>query len=154
LLLIGIGFLGAFGLGFIPEQWVLGAFGMVPLALGIKSLIKGEDNDKEEEEAEKSLQKYKSLGIQVLAITIGLGADDLGLYIQLFTTQKGWKILLMMLIFLLGTAVLCWISYKLKLISKLTDFVEKYERFITGIVFIAIGIYIMYECGTFAHFIL
>lgn len=152
-ILIGIGLLGALGLGFIPNQWVMGLFGLVPLALGIKILIKGEDDEEEEEGVKKALQKYKSLWIQVLVITIGLGADDLSVYIPLFTTLKGGEILLMVFVFALGTIVLCGISYKLTSISKLTDFIEKYERFITGIVFSFIGIFIMYECGTLAHFL-
>jgi cadmium resistance transport/sequestration family protein len=150
-ILISIGLLGSLGLGFIPEQWMMGLFGLIPLILGIKILIKGEDG--EEEGVKKSIQKYKSLGIQVLAITIGLGADDLAVYIPLFTTLEGWEIISMVLVFALGTAVLCRISYKLTSINKLTEFIEKYERFIVGIIFTAIGIFIMLECGTFAHFL-
>lgn len=150
-ILIGIGLLGALGLGVIPQQWVMGLFGLVPVFLGIKILIKGEDE--EEEGVKKALQRYKSLWVQVLAITIGLGADDLSVYIPLFTTIKGGEILLMVLIFAFGTVVLCGISYKLTSINKLTTFIEKYERFITGITFTSIGIFIMYESGTFAHFL-
>ena len=112
-ILISIGLLGSLGLGFIPEQWIMGLFGLVPLALGIKILIKGEDDEEEEEGINKSIQRYKSLGIQVLAITIGLGTDDLAVYIPLFTTLEGWEIISMVLVFALGTAVLCRISYKL-----------------------------------------
>lgn len=150
-ILIGIGLAGAFGLGFIPQQWVMGLFGLVPLFLGIKILIKGENE--EEEGVIKSLQKYKSLWIQVLAITIGLGSDDLSVYIPLFTTIKGVEILLMVLIFALCTVVLCGISYKLTSINKLAEFIERYERLITGIIFTLIGLFIMYENGTFAHFL-
>ncbi len=151
-ILISIGLLGSLGLGFIPEQWIMGLFGLVPLALGIKILIKGEDDEEEEEGINKSIQRYKSLGIQVLAITIGLGTDDLAVYIPLFTTLEGWEIISMVLVFALGTAVLCRISYKLTSINKLTEFIEKYERFIVGIIFTVIGLFIMFECGTFAHF--
>lgn len=152
-ILINIGLLGSLGLGFIPEQWVMGLFGLVPLILGIKILIKGEDDAEEEEGIKKSIQKYKSLGIQVLAITIGLGADDLAVYIPLFTTLERWEINSMVLVFALSTAALCRISYKLTSINKLTEFIEKYERFIVGIIFSIIGIFIMFECGTFAYFL-
>jgi cadmium resistance transport/sequestration family protein len=151
-ILIGLGLLGALGLGFIPQRWIIGLFGLVPLVIGIKVLINGEDDEEEEEGVKKSLQKYKLLWVQVLAITIGLGADDMGIYIPLFTTIKGGEILLMVLVFAICTAVLCKISYKLTSINKLTEFMERYERFIIGTVFTTIGILIMYECGTFSRF--
>ncbi len=119
---------------------------MVPFGLGIKILIRGEDN--EQEIVDKN-QKYKSIWIQVLAITIGLGADDIGVYIPLFTTLTGWEIMQMILVFGFGTALLCFISYQLTRIEKITSFIEKYERFIIGIIFVGIGMYVMYECGTF-----
>lgn len=149
--LIGIGLLGSFGLSFIPEQWIIGLFGLVPLVLGIKVLIKGE-NDDEEEDAENITKKYQSLMLQVLAITIGLGADDLSVYVPLFTTVDGWNILIMILVFAISTALLCRISYKLTSIRQLVEFTEKYERFIIGIIFSVIGILIMYESGTVTHF--
>lgn len=151
-ILIGLGILGAFGIGFIPKKWIIGLFGLVPLFLGLKVLIKGENDEEEDEGVRKSLQKYKLLWVQVLAITFGLGADDMGIYIPLFTTINGGEILLTVLIFAICTAVLCGISYKLTSIKKLTEFIEKYERFIIGIVFTSIGIFIMHGCGTFAHF--
>ena len=151
-ILVGIGLLGSFGLGFIPKQWIIGLFGLVPLILGIKILIKGEVDD-EEENPEKITEKYQSLILQVLAITIGLGADDLSVYVPLFTTMEGWDLFILILVFSISTAMLCRISYKLTSIRQLVEFTEKYERFITGCIFIAIGILILYENGTFTHFL-
>lgn len=147
--LVGLGLMGALGLSLISQKWIIGLVGLVPLVMGIKVLLKGEDDD-EEEEAMAASQKYKTLAVQVLAITIGLGADDLGVYIPLFTTLTGLEILQMLLVFALCTAVLCLISYRLTKIEVLTDFIEKYERYIVGTIFAAIGIFVMAECGTLA----
>jgi cadmium resistance transport/sequestration family protein len=145
-LLISLGLLGAFSLKQIPQQWIIGLFGLVPFALGIKIIIIGEDED--EEKAVASSWKYKTLGVQVLAITLGLGTDDLGVYIPLFTTITGWEFVQMLLVFTIGTAVLCYISYQLTHIDRLTRFIEKYERLIIGTVFVVIGALVMAECGT------
>jgi cadmium resistance protein CadD (predicted permease) len=91
------------------------------------------------------------LGIQVLAITIVLGADDLGVYIPLFTTLTGWEVLQMLLVFIFGTAILCFASYRLTRIEQLTAFIETYERFIIGIIFVAIGVFVMVEYGTLTY---
>lgn len=150
LILISLGLLGAFGLGFIPQKWMMGIFGLVPLIMGIKAMITG-DGD-EEAGAEKAMQKYGTLGIQVLAVTFALGADDFGIYAPLFASLAGWEILVMIIVFILCTLLLCLVSYKLTSIKPLSAFMEKYERWIIGILFSAIGIFILQECGTIAHF--
>ncbi len=150
-ILITLGLLGAFGLGKIPEKWMIGFVGLVPIVMGIKILITGEEED--DEKAIASTQKFKIFCIQVLAVTIGLGADDLGVYIPLFTTLTGWEIVLMVLVFTFGTALLCYISFQLTRIDQLTVFIEKYERFIIGIVFTVIGFSVITECGTLSKIV-
>lgn len=147
-ILIALGLLGAFGLGQLPKPWMIGLVGLVPLALGIKILIKGEEEEQEKEKALNAAKKRKTLLMQVLAITIGLGADDLGVYVPLFTTLSGYEIALMILVFILGTAALCLVSYKLTMIEKLTESIETYECYIIGGVFVLIGFFVMNECGT------
>lgn len=144
-LLIAAGLLGAFGLVLIPVKWAVGMIGLLPLAMGIKILIKG---DQDEEEALAAGSRRKTIWTQVLAITLALGADDLGVYIPLFTTISGWQVLMMLAVFAIGTGILCFISYRLTHIDTLTEFIEKRERIITGLVFIAIGILVLYEGGT------
>jgi cadmium resistance protein CadD (predicted permease) len=121
--------------------------------MGLKILIKGEQEDDEKDKAFASANKYKTLFPQVLAITLGLGADDLGVFIPLFTTLTGIQIVLMLLVFVLGTAILCTVSYKLTQITALTEFIKKYERYIVGVVFTGLGILIMAECGTISKLI-
>jgi len=121
--------------------------------MGLKILIKGEQEDDEKDKAFASANKYKTLFPQVLAITLGLGADDLGVFIPLFTTLTGIQIVLMLLVFVLGTAILCTVSYKLTQITALTEFIKKYERYIVGVVFTGLGILIMAERGTISKLI-
>lgn len=144
-LLIGIGLIGAHGLVQIPVKWAVGLIGFIPLLMGIKELLKREDED---EKATDPAKNRKSLCRQVLIITMALGVDDLGVYIPLFTTKSGRDIALMVLIFAVGALLLSFISYRMICINKLTNFIENKERYIEGFVFIAIGIMVMIECGT------
>ena len=148
-LLVGIGLLGAYGLLLIPSQWVVGLIGLIPLILGIKTLIKGE----EEEQVESITSRFRFLGLQMLMITFAFGADDLGVYIPLFTTFRGSDIIRMLFVFAVGTGMLCIISYRLVRIDRLVAFVEQKERYVVGIVFVLIGIYVLLECGTLAYLI-
>lgn len=152
-ILVALSLFGAFGISFIPEKWIIGFVGLVPLLMGLKILIKGEQEDDEKDKAFASANKYKMLFVQVLAITLGLGADDLGVFIPLFTTLTGIQVILMLLVFAIGTVLLCTISYQLTQIAELTEFIEKYERYIVGVVFSGLGILIMADCGTISKLI-
>jgi len=66
----------------------------------------------------------------------------------LFSTLTWSGIFLMIIVFLISTGALCYLSYKLTEIEKLKVFIEKYERFLVGVVFTGIGIFVMYNCGT------
>lgn len=145
--LVAVGLLGAFGLVLIPVKWAIGLIGLIPIIMGVKIFFDGDDD---EEKAMAAAQKFKNLLIRVLVITLALGADDLGVYIPLFTTLSSWEITQMILVFAIGTAILCLISYRLTHIEKLSDFIEDRERYIISIVFIVIGIYVMFECKTFS----
>lgn len=145
LLLVTISICASLGLIQIPYKWAVGLIGLLPLGMGIKLLFDGDDD---EEKAMALAAKQKTLWTQVLVITLALGADDLGVYIPLFTTLNGWEILEMLFIFIIGTAVLCFISYRLTRIEKLTDFIEEKERFLVSLVFIILGIFVILECKT------
>lgn len=147
--LVTLGLLGAFGLVQIPAKWLIGFIGLVPLGMGIKMLV---DSDDDEEKAKTAANKRKALWARVLVVTLALGADDLGIYIPLFTTMTGWQILQMIFVFAIGTAFLCLISYRLTHIERITSFIENKERYIVSIIFVAIGIFVIYDCGTFAGF--
>ena len=149
-LLVFIGLLGSWGLILIPMKWVIGLIGIIPIIMGIKIFF---DDDDDEEKAVAVSKKFNSLWLQVLIITLAMGVDDLGVYIPLFTTLDGSEILQMLIVFAVSTAILCLISYRLTRIDKLVHFIEKGERFIVGIIFIAIGIMVMIECGTFSGII-
>lgn len=143
--LIGIGLLGAFGLVQIPVGWAVGLIGLVPVAMGIKILLKGDDD---EDKAKALAGRLRSLFGQVFIITLALGADDLGVYIPLFATTDSPDLIVMLLVFGVGTVLLCLVSNRLTTVEKLTGFIEKRERFIIGIVFILVGIMALVECRT------
>ena len=84
----------------------------------------------------------------VALITIASGGDNLGIYIPYFTSLSVSEIVLVLVVFAVSIAILCYISYRLANISFVADTLEKYERIIVPIVFIGLGIFIMLENGT------
>ena len=147
-LLVAVSLFAAYVLNFIPQDWIIGLLGLIPIFLGIKVALVGE-----EEEEEEVVEKLESRGTNrllwtVALITIASGGDNLGIYIPYFTSLAVSEIIIALIVFTLSVAILCSISYKLAKISFVSETLEKYERIIVPIVFIGLGVYILIENGT------
>lgn len=148
-ILVAVSLLIAYVLNYIPQDWIVGFLGLIPIFLGIRIAIKRE----EEAEEEEVLEKVESKGANrlfwtVALITIASGGDNLGIYIPYFTSLSISEILMALVIFAVSIPLLCYISYRLAKISFVSETLEKYERIIVPIVFIGLGIFIMVENGT------
>ena len=157
-LLVIVSLVAAFVLHYIPEERVIGLLGLVPLFLGIRAAVgsrKEEMEEPEEGEENEILERLESrrasrLFWTIALITIASGGDNLGVYIPYFATLIGNQVLVMVAVFILATAALCALGYRLAKIPFIANTLERYERIIVPIVYIAMGIYIMAESGTLA----
>ena len=151
-ILVAVSLFAAYVLNFIPQDWIIGLLGLIPIYLGIRVAMGGEE-EAEEAEEEEVVEKLESRGSNrlfwaVALITIASGGDNLGIYIPYFTTLSVSEIVIAIVVFAISIAVLCYISYRLAKISFVSETLEKYERIIVPIVFIGLGIFIMLENGT------
>ncbi|WP_040980891.1 MULTISPECIES: CadD family cadmium resistance transporter [Oceanobacillus] len=150
-IIITVSLLVALGVAnLIPQEWVIGLLGLLPLYLGIKIWVK------EEEDADESnilslfsSNRFKQLYLTVAFIVLASSADDFSIYIPYFTALNAIEIVIAIIVFLIMVGVLCYISYRLASMKYISEKMEKYERWIVPIVFIGLGIYIMAENGTF-----
>lgn len=152
LILIVISLIIIYFVKFIPEDWMIGLLGFIPIFLGIRIFIMGE-----EEEGEAIVNKYNHksqhfLFWTVTLITIASGGDNLGIYIPYFTTLDMTQIIIAIIIFMLCIPILCYLAQNLSKLPILSELLERYERFIVPIVFVGLGIYILIENQTFQHF--
>ncbi len=150
-ILVVVSLLIAFILHFIPEEWIIGLLGLIPIILGIRVAIKKEyEEENEAEEVNEKLEAAKAnrLFWTITLITIASGGDNLGIYIPYFASLARLDIVIALIVFLIATSILCYIGYKLSTIRLISETLEKYERIIVPIVYIALGIYIMAESGT------
>ena len=92
----------AFVLNYVPEKWVLGLLGLIPIYLGIKVAIyddcEGEKRAKKELD-EKGLSKL--VGIVALVTVASCGADNIGLFVPYFVTLDLVDLLVTLLVFLI-----------------------------------------------------
>lgn len=152
-LLVAGSLLAVFALHYVPEEWMLGLLGIIPIALGIRTAVKrAEDAHQEAEEVEEKLEcaKASRLFWTITLITIASGGDNLGIYIPYFTSLRAPDIAVALAVFAALTLALCAVGYRLASIRLISETLEKYERLIVPVVFIALGLYIMAESGTFA----
>lgn len=132
-----ISMLGAFGLQNLPLKYV-GFLGLVPIALGFKAWF-----DRDEEETESM-----STGILSMAmITMGNGADNVGVYIPLFTSFATGERVGTVIIFAAMTALWVWLANSLAEFPKIKAVIEKYKAIAIPVVFIALGVFIILDSG-------
>ncbi|HEZ9669112.1 TPA: cadmium resistance transporter, partial [Neisseria gonorrhoeae] len=108
----------AFVLNYVPEKWVLGLLGLIPIYLGIKVAIyddcEGEKRAKKELD-EKGLSKL--VGIVALVTVASCGADNIGLFVPYFVTLDLVDLLVTLLVFLILIFVLVYTAQRLANIS-------------------------------------
>lgn len=148
-ILVAVSLFAAYVLNFIPQEWIIGLLGLIPIFLGIRVALIGEEEEEEEEIVEKLESRgTNSLFWTVALITIASGGDNLGIYIPYFASLAVLEIITALIVFALSVAILCYISYRLAKVSFVSETLEKYERIIVPIVFIGLGLYILIENGT------
>ncbi|WP_288226025.1 cadmium resistance transporter [uncultured Enterococcus sp.] len=168
---LGIGLLvlssiiASYGLSFISSE-KLGVLGFIPIILGMKSWIdnkKGSRNAvsyKDDEEAVENQITVESAGnkniltkiirpqiLKVMFITIANGADNIGIYIPLFSRYSPSQLVITIIVFSVMIAFWCFLGYKLANFPLIKQQLEKYKHIAIPFVFIALGIFIIFESG-------
>lgn len=149
IVLLAISLLAAFGVAFIPREWV-GLLGLVPIAIGLKVAITGEDDDDEadEDEVAKRLTRHSSLVVAVALIAIGGGAEELSVYIPFFSSLLGANLVAAVVTFLILVPVWCALCQRISRIPRIGETIEKYGRVVISVLFVAIGIFVLVENQT------
>lgn len=166
--LITLSIIGALGVSVIPHDYV-GLLGLAPIYLGIKSYI---DNKKESKAEENPIQHesqndennkiiettqniisfIKNLInpniVKVFSVTFANGADNIGVYVPLFTNMSLNEILITIIIFIILIGFWCFIGLKLSEHHFIQKNIEMYSHIFVPIIFIGLGIFILIKSGT------
>lgn len=174
-LLTIISIIGALGVSVAPSEYV-GFLGLVPIYLGVKAYFdyKKENKDNEDvsnqelqndtnirsielEETTYIQEKHRlnfaksfinSSVIKVFSLTLANGADNIGIYVPLFTSMNLMGIIITVIIFMLLIALWCFIALKLSERSLVQKNIEKYKHIFVPIIFICLGVFILKESET------
>ncbi|MEW8995264.1 MAG: cadmium resistance transporter [Clostridium sp.] len=172
ILLIAISIIGALGVSLIPSEYV-GLLGLVPIYLGVKACIDHKKDHKNNVDIDqrqiqnsedlelRKITNIKEEGIlsfgmkfinqsvvKVLGLTFANGADNIGIYIPLFSSMSLIDIFITVIVFMFLIALWCFIGMKLAEHSLIQRIIEKYKNIFIPIVFIGLGIFILIESET------
>lgn len=112
-LLVGVSLVAAYVVNFVPEAWMVGLLGLIPIYLGIRFAIVGEgEEEEEEEETIERLEQSKAnqLFWTVTLLTIASGGDNLSIYIPYFASLDWAQTLVALLVFAIGVIIFCELS--------------------------------------------
>ena len=147
--LIVISLFFAFVLNYVPEKWILGLLGLIPIYLGIKVAIYGDSDG--EERAKKELNEKglsKLVGTIAIVTIASCGADNIGLFVPYFVTLSVTNLLITLFVFLILIFFLVFTAQKLANIPGVGEIVEKFGRWIMAVIYIALGLFIIIENDT------
>ena len=156
------GFLGGL---FIQREW-LGLLGILPIAIGMKQLINQQIETTESTEVQTVNPDFPRLlhpnpawsfflsilhpnTYQVAAVTIANSGDNISVYIPLFAGQDFVSLGIIIAVFLAMVGVGCGIAYLLTSQVTIGYILSRYGRAIIPFILMALGLFILYDRGTF-----
>ncbi|MCP6758927.1 MAG: cadmium resistance transporter [Fischerella sp. CENA71] len=153
---------GFFGGLVIPRAWI-GLLGILPIAIGIKQLFSQETERVEIQTVTSDFTSSRTTNpllsfisslispqtYKVAAITFANGGDNIGIYIPLFAGINFSSLLITLAVFFIMVGVWCVVAYLLARQVTIASILSRYGSAIVPFVLIALGLYIMYERGTF-----
>jgi cadmium resistance transport/sequestration family protein len=139
---------GLFGGLVLPPNWI-GLLGLIPIAIGISSLVNQEDSSEEAAAETEQLEDTTFANFlspqtySVAAITIANGSDNISVYIPLFASTDLGSFLVILAVFFLLIGVWCYSAYKLTHQTGIADILTQYANYVVPFVLIGLGTFIV-----------
>ncbi len=142
---------GLFGGLILPQSWI-GLLGLIPIAIGMSSLVNRETEQLADvpEDIIPSATSTNNYFLTpqiytVAAITVANGSDNISIYIPLFSSTQLESFLIIIGLFFLLLAVWCYIAYQLTHQQKIADFFTNYGNYLVPFVLMGLGVVIVWK---------
>ncbi|MBD0387493.1 MAG: cadmium resistance transporter [Nostoc sp. C3-bin3] len=136
---------GLFGGLIIPANWI-GLLGLIPIAMGISSLINQEEDEIQEVAVEtteypetNTASIFNVQTYSVAVITIANGSDNISVYIPLFASSNLNNFVIIIISFFILIAVWCYLAYKLAYQTKNVNILNQNFSYILPFILIILG---------------
>jgi cadmium resistance transport/sequestration family protein len=129
----------------ISPNWI-GLLGLIPIAMGISSLINQEEDEIQEVTVEtteypetNTASIFNVQTYSVAAITIANGSDNISVYIPLFASSNLNSFLIIVVSFFILIAVWCYLAYRLAYQTKNVNIINQNFNYILPFILIILG---------------
>lgn len=146
-LLVAISLLLTLGLSFVPQDWVIGLLGLIPIYMGINYWLNHSDQV-DDIEIKKQMKQRNGYSYLVLLITVVSGGDNIGVYVPYFLSLSGLEIIQSIFYLHIFVGILLYLSYRLTLVDYIATPFKKIEYYMIPAVYILLGFYILASNGT------
>ncbi|KOY72107.1 cadmium resistance transporter [Apilactobacillus kunkeei] len=127
---------------FLPE-WVLGLLGILPIYMALK----------DEDEDAKEVNHKSSVVITLITYLSVCSGCNLALFLPVLSTISAIQIMeviaVLTVLSILVILIIKWIGN----IKPINDLMKKYGEILTKVVYIGVGIYVLFDSGLIAHVI-
>ncbi|MBH8551394.1 cadmium resistance transporter [Nostocaceae cyanobacterium CENA357] len=154
---------GFFGSLVIPRAWI-GLLGILPIIIGIKQLLSQEAENPEVQIVNTNIKTstnpllnfilsiFSPQTYKVAAVTFANGGDNISIYIPLFAGNNFINLLIIIIVFIVMKGAWYAAAYLLSHQAAIASILTRYGKHAVPFVLIGLGLYLMYERGTFALF--
>ena len=128
---------------------MLGLLGIIPLYFGCRLLFSNDDDD---QDIQTGLTGFKLSSYVALLTVTSCSADNLGIYTPLFaamTTPKA--VYATLLTFALMLIIVFFFALLLTHLPVIAGILAKHGNQISALIYLGLGGYLLYECGTLTH---
>ncbi|WP_079474096.1 CadD family cadmium resistance transporter [Marinococcus halophilus] len=148
LVLIGASLLFAFVLRVVPEDWMLGLLGLIPLYLGIKIALMGDEDD-----VDQQLHQHQRTNLSTtvaLIVIASCGADNISLFVPYFVSISVPALMTTLATFAVWIVVLVFSAQQLSRLPGVSPVIEHVGRWVMVVIYIGLGFYVLILQGTVA----
>ncbi|MEH2322243.1 MAG: cadmium resistance transporter [Nostoc sp.] len=153
---------GFFGGLVVQREWI-GLLGLLPIAIGIHHLVYREEDTITVQTVSSDFRQSTPTNpvlsfilsilhpqtYKVAAVTIANGGDNISIYIPLFAGHDLTSLGVILSIFFVMVGLWCAIAYFLSRQPTIANILSRYGQAVVPFVLIGLGLFIMYERGTF-----
>ena len=143
--LLTISLLAAFGIASISQKGI-GLLGILPIVLGIRILLGGDEEDEAEEIASR-LGSRAGFTVAVALIAIAGGSEELAVFTPFLGSLARPDLVVALVTLVLLVPVWCRIAQRTASIRRIQGWITRYQRIFMPVVFIGLGAYVIVDSG-------